>query len=120
MVYFFIQKLDSIHLNCIRLVGVGKTTHTGHHAEHVVVGGIDTDLGGGGTGNRRVRQDKLERGVVNARKVAGARGLVLFRAEGKRVHVDTSVGVAGVVLVRLDKVEIRTFTLRETVLTIEL
>jgi len=120
MVYFFIQKLDSIHLNCIRLVGVGKTTHTGHHAEHVVVGGIDTDLSGGGTGNSRVRQDKLERGVVNAREIARARGLVLFRAEGKRVHVDTSVGVAGVVLVGLDEVKVGTFTLRESVLTVEL
>jgi len=109
-----------MHLNCIRLVGVCKTTHTGHHAEHVVVGGIDTDLSGGGTGNSRVRQDKLERGVVNAREIARARGLVLFRAEGKRVDVDTSVGVAGVVLVGLDEVKVGTFTLRESVLTVEL
>ena len=31
---------------CINLVGVSKTTHARHHAEHVVVGGVYTHLGG--------------------------------------------------------------------------
>jgi len=41
-----------------RLVGVGKSTHARHDTEHVVVGGIDTDSGGGGSAN----------GVVGDRK----------------------------------------------------
>jgi len=45
---------------------------------------------------------------------------VLFRAKGKRVHVDTSVGVASVVLVGLDEVKVGSFALRESVLTVEL
>jgi len=62
----------------------------------------------------------LESGVINAREVAGAGRLVLFGAEGERVDIDTSAGVASVVLVRLDEVEVGTFTLGEAVLTVEL
>jgi len=102
------------------LVAVGETTHTGHHAEHVVVGGIDADLGGLGSGNGGVGQNKEQGGVVNAREVARARWLVLLRAQSEGVHVDTSVGVAGVVLVGLDEVEVGTLALGEAVLTVEL
>jgi hypothetical protein len=70
--------------------------------------------------NRGVRQHQLKGGVINTREVAGARGLVLFRAEGKGVDVDTLIGGAGVVLVRLDEGEVRTFTFRETVLAVKL
>ena len=45
---------------------------------------------------------------------------MLFRAEGKRVNVDTRVRVAGVVLVGLDEVEVGTFALRESVLAVKL
>jgi len=45
---------------------------------------------------------------------------VLFRSEGKRVDVDTSVGVSGVVLVGLNEVKVGTFALREAVLAVEL
>jgi len=45
---------------------------------------------------------------------------VLLGAEGEGVDVDTSVGVASVVLVGLDNVEVGTFTLRETILAVEL
>jgi len=62
----------------------------------------------------------LESGVINAREIARARWLVLFRSEGKGVDVNTSVGVTGVVLVRLDEVEVGTFTLGESVLAVKL
>jgi len=45
---------------------------------------------------------------------------MLFGPQGKRVHVDTSVRCAGVVLERLNHVKVRAFALRETVLAIEL
>jgi hypothetical protein len=45
---------------------------------------------------------------------------VLFGAKGERVEVDTSVWVASVVLPRLDEVEVSAFTLRETILAVEL
>jgi hypothetical protein len=45
---------------------------------------------------------------------------VLFRAQGEGVHVDTSIGAAGVVLEGLDNIEVRSLTLREAVLAVEL
>ena len=45
---------------------------------------------------------------------------MLLRAKGKGIHVDTRVGVAGVVLVRLDNVEVRALALRKAVLAVEL
>jgi len=45
---------------------------------------------------------------------------VLLGAEGERVDVDTSVGVAGVVLERLNEVEVSSFALREAILTVKL
>jgi len=54
----------------VRLVGVGNTSHTRHHTEDVVVHGVDTDLGGGGTGNSARREHELEHSIVNAREVA--------------------------------------------------
>jgi hypothetical protein len=46
--------------------------------------------------------------------------LVLLRAEGEGVDVDTGVGAAGVVLEGLDNIEVRSLTLREAVLAVEL
>jgi hypothetical protein len=45
---------------------------------------------------------------------------MLFGAERKRVNVDTGVGSAGVVLVRLDEVEVSSFALREAILAVKL
>jgi hypothetical protein len=45
---------------------------------------------------------------------------MLFGAERKRVNVDTSVRGAGVVLVRLDEVEVSSFALREAILAVKL
>jgi hypothetical protein len=103
-----------------RLIGVSKTTHTRHDTENVVVGGIDTNLGSLGALNGSVGENKLKGSIVNAGEVAAARGLMLFRPQGKGINVDTSVRSASVVLVRLDKVEVSAFTLREAILAVKL
>jgi hypothetical protein len=46
--------------------------------------------------------------------------LVLFRLKSKGIHIDTSGGDVGVALVRLDKVKVRSKTLGETIVTVEL
>ena len=102
------------------LVGVGKATHARHDAEHVVVARVDANLGGVDRFHGGVREHELEGRVVNAGHVAGARRLVLFRAEGERVHVDAGVRSAGVVLPRLNLVKVGALTLREAVLAVEL
>ena len=102
------------------LVRVGKAAHARHDTEDVVVGRVDTDLGGLGARDGRVREDKLEGGVVNAREIARARRLVLLRAKGERVDVDARVRGAGVRLERLDEVEVGALTLREAVLAVKL
>jgi len=48
------------------LIAVCKTTHARHHAENVVVRGIDVDSGGGGSANGVIGHREEERGVVNA------------------------------------------------------
>jgi len=45
---------------------------------------------------------------------------VFLGAKGKRIHVDTAVRSTGVVLERLDGVEVRSLTLGEAVLTVKL
>ena len=102
------------------LIAVGKTTHTRHNSQHVIVGGIDTHFGSLGTLNSCVGEHKLKGGIVNTGEVASAGGLVLLRAESKGVHVNTFIGVAGVALVRLNPREVGSFTLREAVLAVEL
>ena len=45
---------------------------------------------------------------------------MFLRPQRKRINVDTSVRSLSVVLVRLDKVEVSAFTLRETILAVKL
>ena len=104
----------------MNLVGVSNTSHTAHYTKDVVVNGIYTDLGSVGARYCVGRKDKLKDSVVNSGEVAAARGLVFLRAKSKGVYVDTSVRVAGVVLVRLDNIKVRTLTLRETILAVKL
>jgi hypothetical protein len=104
----------------VRLIGIGNTSHATHDTENVVVNGVYTDLGSGSSSNGGGRENELENGVINAGEVAAARRLVLLRAEGEGVYVDTSIGVAGVVLEGLDYIEVGSLTLREAVLAIEL
>ena len=102
------------------LVAVRQATHAAHHAEHVVVDGVDAHLGSA-AGAHRVHADRqLERGLVDTREVAGARRLVLLRLQGKRVHVDALRRRARVVLVRLNAGEVASLALREAVLAVEL
>ena len=108
------------YLNQNALVTVGKSTHTTHNAKHVVVSGVDTDLGGLCASDGRGGNDKLKGSVVDTAEIAGAAWLVFLRAKGERVDVDTSVGGTGVVLVWLHKVEVSSLPLREAVLSIEL
>jgi len=103
-----------------RLVAVREATHARHDAEHVVVERVDADLGSARADNRVERDRELERGLVNAREVARAAGLVLLGAQGERVHADARGRRAAVVLVRLDLVKVRALTLREAVLAVEL
>ena len=102
------------------LVRVGKAAHARHDTEDIVVGRVDTDLGGLGARDSRVREDKLKGGVVNAREVARARRLVLLRAKSERVDVDAGVRSTGVRLERLNEVEVGALTLREAVLAVKL
>ena len=105
---------------CNCLVGVGKAAHAGHDAEHVVVDGVDADLGRALGLDRVDRQRQVQRRLVDAREVARARRLVLLRLQGKRVHVDAHRRRAGVVLPRLHLVEVASLTLVEAVLSVEL
>ena len=109
--------LSSIINNLIR---VSKTAHAAHDTKDVVVGGVDADFRGVGAGDGGVRDNKLKGGVVDAREIAGAGRLVLFRAKGERVDVGAGVGRASVRLVRLDEVEVAALTLREAVLAVKL
>jgi len=103
-----------------RLVGIRQPTHTTHDTENVVIGSIDTNLGSLGALNGGVGENELKGGIVNAGEVAAAAWLMLLGPQGKRVNVDTSVGSAGVVLVRLDEVEVSSFALREAILAVKL
>ena len=118
IIIFIFSKLiiQTIHV----LIGIRDTRHTRHHTQHIVVHGIDTDLSGGSSRNGGGREHELEDGIVNAREVAAARGLMFLGAECKGVDVDTSIRGTGVVLERLDNVEVGTLTLREAVLAVEL
>jgi hypothetical protein len=102
------------------LIGVSKTAHTRHDTENVVIGSIDTNLSSLGALNGSVGENQLKGSIVNAGEVARSAWLVLFGPEGKRVHIDTGVGSAGVVLVRLDEVEVSSFALREAILAVKL
>ena len=102
------------------LIAVSNTSHTAHHTEHVVVNGIHTHLGGVGTRNGSRGKNELHHCIINAREVARPAGLVFLGAQSKGVHVDTSIGGTGVVLEGLNSVEVRTLTLGEAVLAVEL
>jgi len=103
-----------------RLVGVREATHAAHHAQHIVVERIHADLRRAGAHNRVDGDRQLEGRLVNAAEVAGARRLVLLRAQREGVHIDTHRRRAAVVLEGLHLVEVGTLTLRETVLAVEL
>lgn len=102
------------------LIAVSKTTHTTHHAEHIVIGGIDTDLRGTVTRDSLVGENKLEGGIINTREIAGSRRLVFLGAERERVYIDASIWRTGVVLEWLYHIEVTSLALRVSVLSIKL
>ena len=102
------------------LIAETKAAHPRHNSENVVVYGVYAELlVEARSGDIRVNREE-ERGVVNARHVARARRLLFFRLEGKRVNVDARrVRNVGVVLVRLNEVEVRALAFGESVVTVE-
>jgi hypothetical protein len=104
----------------VKLITVSYSRHARHYTENVVVGSIDTDLSSGSTTDSGAGKDKLKGSIVDSGEVTAARRLVLLRAKGEGVHVDTGIGGTCVVLERLDDVEVCTLTLRETVLAVKL
>ena len=52
------------------LVAIGKPSHTRHDTENVVIGGIDTNLGGLGALYCSIGQHELKGSIVNAGEVA--------------------------------------------------
>ena len=96
------------------------TTHSAHNAEDVIICSIDANSRGQVGADGVVRDGQEQRGVVNARQVARARRLVLLRLEGKRVNVDADSGDVGVVLVRLNQVEVVAVANLEAVVAVEL
>ena len=91
-----------------------------HNTEDVVVGGVHADGGRQVGANSVVGDRQQQRGVVNTRQVARARRLVLLRLESERVHVDTNSGDVGVVLERLNQVEVVAVANLEAVVAVEL
>ena len=118
----FLLSFDFLRLPqlVLRLVAVGQTTHTGHHAEHVVVHGVDADLSSATVAHSVDGHSQLQGCLVDTREVASTAGLVFLRLEREGVHVDTDSRGTSVVLVRLHAVEVATLALRETVLAVEL
>jgi hypothetical protein len=128
------KKLYVIFLD---LVAVGKSTHTAHHTENVVIYSEYLD------GVVSVYTLEVEGSVVNAGHVAGAGWLMFFGLEGEGIHVNLTGGAGGghglsggstrgiynggahggyalVMLVGLHKLEILGHTLGETFMTVEL
>ena len=102
------------------LIGVSNTGHSTHDSQHVVVNSVHSDLSSVNTGNSSGRKDKLENSIVDSGEVARPAGLMFLGAKSKGVHVDAAVRGAGVVLERLNNVEVRPFTFREAVLAVKL
>ncbi len=96
------------------------TSHAAHHAEHIEVGRVHADRRRQVGANSVVGHGQEQRGVVDTRQVARAARLVLLRLEGKRVNVDADSGDVGVVLIRLNQVEVVAVANLEAVVTVEL
>ena len=101
-------------------IRVAKASHTAHDTKNVVVGGVDANLGSVGSSDGGVGKNELKGGVVNAGEVAGSRRLVLLRAKGEGVTVDTGIRGTGVSLEGLHNVEVGALTLGEAVLAVKL
>ena len=56
--------------NPTRSIGIGKSSHSTHDAEHVIICCVHADFGSSGAFNCSVGEHKLEGGVVNSGEVA--------------------------------------------------
>src|SRR3990172_1373365 len=63
---------------------------------------------------------QVELSVIDTRQVSRTRWLMLFRIETKAVNINTISWSVGVMFIRLDVVEVVTFTTVKSVMTIEL
>jgi len=63
--------------------------------------------------------DNLDLGIVNAREVAGASGLMFLGLKRERIRIDTGHRGTSVVVVGLDLVEVLALLLLETILAVE-
>lgn len=83
-----------------RLIAISESAHSAHNAEDIIVARENLD------GVVGVDTLEVEGGVVDAAHVAATGRLVLLGAKREGVHVDSGLGNALVVLVRLDKLEV--------------
>ncbi len=102
-------------------ITVSQSAHSGHDAENVVVNSVDAEIL-----SVSAIEGKREGSIVDTGHIDSAGGLMLLGVEGKGVNVDTAAsasrslsGDTGVVLVGLDKIEVRASALGEAVVTIE-
>ena len=96
-------------------IAESEAAHAGLDAQDVVVDGEQLLQG-----RRRVGLHLHGHlGVINAREVAGAGRLVLLGLQSEGVHIDTGVRDTGVVVERLDLVEVLAGLLLEAVLSVE-
>jgi len=98
------------------LIGISKSAHSRHHSEDVVVEGIDVELSSGDTSS----ESQAHCSIIDTGHVDTATWLMLFGIQSERVHVDTSGGSVGKVLIRLNKVEVTSRASREPIVSIEL
>jgi len=99
------------------LVGVGKTTHTGHDTEDIVVDSVHADLAGTSVSVH----GQVQGSVVNTGEVGASRGVVFLGLQGEGVDIDTGrFGDVGMCLVGLDQVEVAAGAESETVLSVQL
>ena len=109
------QVVENNHNDCCNTL-----VNARHNTKNVVIDRIHANLRGEIRANSVVGQSQLQDRIVNTGEVAAAAGLVLLRLQGEGVHVDTDSGDVGVVLVRLDKVEVLALTLREAIVAVQL
>ena len=100
------------------LVGESEAAHTRLDAKDIVVGREHVERGRGTGIHTRLNLDG-NLSVVDAGEVARAGRLVLLGLESEGVGVDAGHGATGVVVVRLDLVEVLTGLLLEAVLAVE-
>jgi hypothetical protein len=97
-----------------------QASHARHHTKNVVIHGIHANLGSVSSLNGGVGKNKLKGSVINTRKVARARRLVLLGPQCEGIQVDSGVWGASVVLPRLNEVEVGSFALGEAILAVKL